>query len=378
MDDAFFAAFNEDLRNREAWSEFCTSNKKGQGKLKDAAVKNPSLLGDPVSLKAENAESEPTDQDKGARTDEGAHPKPGDKEKEAKKPQGKGKLKDAAMKNPSLLGDPVSLKSENANSEPTHQDRGAKSSPSTASAAKSPSSPSDLPPEAPAPTVTSLTSSKTSSQSDSPSSSKAATPSTTPPLPSLPDIDGKALFWQMMDHSRTPDPYIFPALLRLKSAPASQRPILGALSNTVIFPPGHPYNHLPSSVPASSDSTPSSPSSSPASKFSVAAKDDDDPRIYFDVFVASAEVGMRKPETRIYELALKKLDEFDRQQRGGSGIKAEDILFLDDIGENLKTAREMGMQTIKVQMGKTFRAVKELEGVTRLELMDEKTRRSKL
>ena len=376
MDDAFFAAFNEDLRNREAWSEFCTSSKEGQGKLKDAAVKNPSLLGDPVSLKAENAQSEPTDQDRGARSDEGAYPKPEDKEKEAKKPQAKGKLKDAAMKNPSLLGDPVSLKSENANSEPTDQDRGAQSSSSIASAAKSPSSSSDPPPEAPAPTVTSLKSSKPSSQSNPSSSSRAATPSTTPPLPILPDIDGEALFWQMMDHSRTPDPYIFPALLRLKSAPASQRPILGALSNTVIFPPDHPYNHLPSSVPASSESTPSSPSSSPASESSVARNDD--PRTHFDVFVASAEVGMRKPETRIYELAVTKLDEFDRQKKGGSGIKAEDILFLDDIGENLKTARKMGMQTVKVQMGKTFRAVKELESVTGLELMDEKTRRSKL
>ncbi len=86
---------------------------------------------------------------------------------------------------------------------------------------------------------------------------------------------------------------------------------------------------------------------------------------------------MRKPGRRIYELALKKLDEFDRQ-RGGEGVKAEEVLFLDDIGENLRTAREMGMRTMKVVLGKTHRAVKELERAVGLELMDEKTRRAKL
>ena len=97
----------------------------------------------------------------------------------------------------------------------------------------------------------------------------------------------------------------------------------------------------------------------------------------FSVFVASAEVGLRKPDPKIYELAIQRLDEFDRQ-KGGSGVKAADVVFLDDIGENLKAAKEVGMQTIRVRMGKTWRAVKELEGVTGVELMDEKTRRSKL
>lgn len=38
---------------------------------------------------------------------------------------GKGSLAEAAMKNPSLLGDPVSMKAEKSSSEPTEQDRGA-------------------------------------------------------------------------------------------------------------------------------------------------------------------------------------------------------------------------------------------------------------
>ena len=177
-----------------------------------------------------------------------------------------------------------------------------------------------------------------------------------------------------MDAARSPDPYIFPALLRLKSFPADKRPILGALSNTVIFPPGHPYNRI-ASVPASSQSTSSSPAASPSPKSTVSA--DSDPRSHFDVFVASAEVGLRKPQKEIYVLTIQKLDEYSKQS-GGSGVKAEEVVFLDDIGENLKTARELGIRTIKVQLGKTWRAVKELEGVIGASLMDEKTRRSKL
>ncbi|KAL8829582.1 MAG: hypothetical protein Q9191_001933 [Dirinaria sp. TL-2023a] len=352
MDKRFFSSFNADLRNAAAWQKFHTSRKKDQGKLRSTALHSPSTLGDPVSLRAEHSETEPTEHDRGARSDEGAHEKPKEKANQIERPEGKSKLRDAALKNPSLLGDPVSLRAEN-----------------TTVKSESASVP---PPEAPAPTPTSLSSEKLS-MGENPIYS-SSDESSVPPLPPLPNIDGEALFWAMMDHARSPDPYVFPALLRLQSAPASQRPLLGALSNTVIFPPGHPYNRLPS-VPASSESTPSSPSSSPSSRSSVSSNDD--PRTHFDIFIASAEVGMRKPEPRIYKLAAEKLDEHDKQN-GGSGVSPEDILFLDDIGENLKAARDMGMQTIKVQNGKTFRAVKELEAATGLELMNEKTRRAKL
>jgi len=165
----------------------------------------------------------------------------------------------------------------------------------------------------------------------------------------------------MMSAARKPDPYIFPALESLSKQ--KPHPILGALSNTVVIPPDHPWNK---------EAEISSASTMPAFNAFVL-----NPRSVFEVYVASAEVGMRKPSRDIYELAVKRLDEFDKQQ-GGSGIEAEDIVFLDDIGENLKTGEAVGMRTIKVQLGKTWRAVKELEGVLGTELMDEKTRRSKL
>lgn len=57
----------------------------------------------------------------------------------------------------------------------------------------------------------------------------------------------------------------------------------------------------------------------------------------FDVFVESSRTGLQKPDPRIYELALQEL-----------GVQPEESVFLDDIGRNLKTARQLGMATIKV------------------------------
>jgi putative hydrolase of the HAD superfamily len=57
----------------------------------------------------------------------------------------------------------------------------------------------------------------------------------------------------------------------------------------------------------------------------------------FDVVVESSRVGVRKPEVRFYEIALEQL-----------GIEAPEAVFLDDLGINLKPARQLGMATIKV------------------------------
>ena len=57
----------------------------------------------------------------------------------------------------------------------------------------------------------------------------------------------------------------------------------------------------------------------------------------FDVVVESSVEGTRKPQPEIYEITLGRL-----------GVAADHALFLDDIGANLKPARQMGMTTIKV------------------------------
>ena len=60
-------------------------------------------------------------------------------------------------------------------------------------------------------------------------------------------------------------------------------------------------------------------------------------RELFDVFVESSVLGLRKPDPRIYAIACERV-----------GVPPREVVFLDDIGRNLKTARELGMATIKV------------------------------
>ncbi len=57
----------------------------------------------------------------------------------------------------------------------------------------------------------------------------------------------------------------------------------------------------------------------------------------FDVVIESSKVGLRKPDTAIYELVCREL-----------GVAPPEAVFLDDLGVNLKPARAMGMTTIKV------------------------------
>lgn len=58
---------------------------------------------------------------------------------------------------------------------------------------------------------------------------------------------------------------------------------------------------------------------------------------HFDLVIESHLEGTRKPEARIYRLLIER-----------SGVTPGRIVFLDDIGANLKAARQMGMHTIKV------------------------------
>jgi putative hydrolase of the HAD superfamily len=78
-------------------------------------------------------------------------------------------------------------------------------------------------------------------------------------------------------------------------------------------------------------------------------------RPYFDVFVESSVVGLRKPDPRIFELVCGELD-----------VVPNDAVFLDDIGSNLKAARALGMTTIKV--ADPDAALTELAGVLGLAL----------
>lgn len=70
----------------------------------------------------------------------------------------------------------------------------------------------------------------------------------------------------------------------------------------------------------------------------------------FHHVVESRLVGVRKPDPRIYEMSCKAL-----------GVTADQAVYLDDLGVNLKPARELGMRTIKV--GDPSVALTELEAI---------------
>ena len=59
----------------------------------------------------------------------------------------------------------------------------------------------------------------------------------------------------------------------------------------------------------------------------------------FDTVIDSSQVGVRKPDPRIFELALERL----------GGVEAERAVFLDDFPGNVEAARRVGMTGILVE-----------------------------
>ena len=163
-----------------------------------------------------------------------------------------------------------------------------------------------------------------------------------------------------MKLSRAPDPYMYPALQRLRQ---SGKFVLGAFSNNVTFPTGivddegvlftKDIVHAPAPNPYANDSK--------------------DITTSFDIFLGSAAVGVRKPDPEAYRLAVREMDKI-AQSKGMGRVTEADTLFLDDIGINCKFARQTGLRTIKVNLGKTRDAVVELEREAGIPLLDDKAR----
>jgi putative hydrolase of the HAD superfamily len=76
----------------------------------------------------------------------------------------------------------------------------------------------------------------------------------------------------------------------------------------------------------------------------------------FDHVIESAKIGLRKPDPRIYRMMIEAL-----------GVDPRNCVYLDDLGVNLKPAREMGMTTIKVL--NATQGITELEAATGLTLL---------
>ena len=77
--------------------------------------------------------------------------------------------------------------------------------------------------------------------------------------------------------------------------------------------------------------------------------------VLFDHVIESAKIGLRKPDPRIYTMMIERL-----------GVDPGKCVYLDDLGVNLKPAREMGMTTIKVVSAP--QALAELEAATGMKL----------
>ena len=75
----------------------------------------------------------------------------------------------------------------------------------------------------------------------------------------------------------------------------------------------------------------------------------------FDLVVESSIEGIRKPNPEIYRLTCARL-----------GVAPDACAFLDDLGINLKPARQLGMHTIKVV--EEDQAIRELEQITGIEM----------
>jgi epoxide hydrolase-like predicted phosphatase len=58
----------------------------------------------------------------------------------------------------------------------------------------------------------------------------------------------------------------------------------------------------------------------------------------FSIIVGSGDEGVMKPDPRIYEMALERLE-----------VLPEESVFIDDFIENIKSAQKLGMQTIHFQ-----------------------------
>lgn len=67
-----------------------------------------------------------------------------------------------------------------------------------------------------------------------------------------------------------------------------------------------------------------------------------------DLLVYSHEVGVAKPDRRIFELTCERL-----------GVRPRDSVFLDDVEENVLAARSLGMEAI--QFESTAQAIREIE-----------------
>ncbi|CDU22550.1 uncharacterized protein SPSC_01180 [Sporisorium scitamineum] len=170
-----------------------------------------------------------------------------------------------------------------------------------------------------------------------------------PKLPTKLNVDGRELFGRMMKQLTKVDPKMRNAIMRLK---ASGKFRIAALTNNFA-----PPTELPN---APHDGAAKAPTLEEELEHLGLGESQNDLRSMFDLYIESAVVGKRKPDPEFYKHALDLLK-----------VQASEVVFLDDIGPNLKSAQKLGITTIRVNSNDCTPALAQLSKLTGVQLLDD-------
>ncbi|SNX86722.1 related to epoxide hydrolase [Melanopsichium pennsylvanicum] len=172
-----------------------------------------------------------------------------------------------------------------------------------------------------------------------------------PKLPTKLQLDGRELFGQMMRFSTQVDPKMRKAIMRLRESGKFK---IAALTNNFA-----PPTEIPSVTKAKALKA---PSLEEELEHLGLGQSHYELRKMFDHYIESAVVGKRKPDPEFYKHALNLLK-----------VEASDVVFLDDIGPNLKAAQKLGITTIRVNSRDSAPALQQLSKLTGVQLLDVST-----
>lgn len=162
----------------------------------------------------------------------------------------------------------------------------------------------------------------------------------------------------MMGKASVADPVVVKAIASLRQAGY----IVAALTNNFNYPTderGRQEQELILSTSAQSLGAIGSSTTNVGSHNGngVLVMGQDQLKTLFDHYIESAVLGLRKPDPAIYREACDLV-----------GVQPSEVVFLDDIGLNLKSAQGVGMTTIRVELGRAEKAIEELERVLGVQL----------
>ncbi|KAI8999789.1 HAD-like domain-containing protein [Gaertneriomyces semiglobifer] len=166
-------------------------------------------------------------------------------------------------------------------------------------------------------------------------------------------VDGKSFFFQMMKEASKVDEVVVGCVRKLKEIGKWK---VVALTNNFIIPRTTPTTN-----------TTNNNAGSPTKH-----EEEDDlsfllppPHLtsLFDHYLESSILHLRKPDPAIFLRACDMV-----------GVHPKHVIMIDDIGENLKSARGVGMTTVRVYPGKAREAMVQLEGLLGVEILERKSR----